>query len=172
MTPLYQRILGPVWAELPAAIREMHDGVSLAAGEADVERGRHPLAWIGAVLMGFPAAGKAKPLRVQFDYDERGETWTREFAEARFSSRQYAGRDHLLCEQFGVMAFAMALVLRDGELQLHTRNWRAFGVPLPLWLAPRSRAYESAEDGVFRFFVEISHPLCGLIVRYNGWLKP
>jgi len=41
-----------------------------------------------------------------------------------------------------------------------------------MWLAPRSNAYESEENGAFRFFVEISHPLTGLIVRYDGWLKP
>jgi hypothetical protein len=24
---------------------------------------------------------------------------------------------------------------------------------------------------VFQFFVELSHPVCGLIVCYKGWLK-
>ncbi len=77
-----------------------------------------------------------------------------------------------MVERFGVLEFAMALV-RDGErLRLVMRAWRAFGVPLPLWLAPCSDAYEAEEGGVFRFFVEISHPIVGLIVRYRGWLKP
>jgi len=43
---------------------------------------------------------------------------------------------------------------------------------LPLALAPRSTAYEFAEDGRFRFHVEVSHPLTGLIARYRGWLVP
>jgi len=45
-----------------------------------------------------------------------------------------------------------------------------FGIPLPRRLAPGGIAYESAEDGRFRFFVEITLPLIGLIVRYQGWL--
>jgi hypothetical protein len=63
-------------------------------------------------------------------------------------------------------------VREEGRLRLVLRRWSAFGVALPLWLAPRSNSYESEQDGVFRFHVEISHPLCGLIVRYRGWLKP
>lgn len=39
-----------------------------------------------------------------------------------------------------------------------------------MWLCPRTDSYEQSEDGKFRFHVEISHPLAGLIVRYRGWL--
>jgi hypothetical protein len=37
---------------------------------------------------------------------------------------------------------------------------------------PSGKAFESVEEGRFRFFVEIAHPLCGLIVRYQGYLRP
>jgi len=46
------------------------------------------------------------------------------------------------------------------------------GIPLPMWLCPRSNTYETVEDGKFRFHVEIGHMLTGLIVRYRGWLVP
>jgi hypothetical protein len=78
----------------------------------------------------------------------------------------------LIIERFGALEFAMALVVEGDRLRLVTRRWSAFGMPLPIWLAPRSNAYESEENGAFRFFVEISHALTGLIVRYDGWLKP
>jgi uncharacterized protein DUF4166 len=52
------------------------------------------------------------------------------------------------------------------------RRWSLFGLPLPLVLAPRIDAYEFVEAGRFRFHVEISHPLTGLIVHYRGWLVP
>jgi hypothetical protein len=64
----------------------------------------------------------------------------------------------------------MALVPEEGRLRLVLRRWSAFGVPLPMWLCPHTKSYESAEDGRFGFHVEISHPLTGLIVRYRGWL--
>lgn len=173
--PLYQRILGEVWAELPERVRATHDGVREAAGVASVERGSNSLAWLAGVMMSFPQAQAEAPVRVRFDVSEREEVWTRIFGAHRFKSAQYEGKgrwERLLVERFGALEFAMALV-RDGErLRLVMRAWRAFGVPLPLWFAPRSNAYETEEGGVFRFFVEISHPLVGLIVRYRGWLKP
>jgi hypothetical protein len=175
MIALYRRVLGERWRELPEPVRTLHDGVAEAAGEADVERGGHLLARLATLMMGFPPVAAATPVHVRFEADELGETWTRRFGDASFSSRQFAGvgRDAgLLCERFGVFEFAMALELSGDQMRLIHRRWRVLGVPLPQWLAPRWRAYESAENGVLRFFVEISHPLCGLIVRYKGWLKP
>ena len=66
----------------------------------------------------------------------------------------------------------MAVVVADGRLELILRRWSFLGLTLPLWLGPRSLAYESGEDDRFRFHVEIALPLVGLIVRYRGWLVP
>ena len=125
--------------------------------------------------MGFPKAGQDVPLRVKFTATDQGESWTRRFGDASFTSVQFAGRgtwQKLLVERFGPLRFAMALVPEeDGRLRLILRHWSAFGIPLPLWLAPRSNSFESAEDGRFCFNVEISHPLAGKIVSYKGWLE-
>jgi len=172
--PLYRKLLGAAWNELPRAVREMHDGVRRAVGTATVERGGNPLAQLGGAMMSFPRAG-AFDVSVTFHADSLRETWRRRFGRFEFSSTQYEGEgrsERLLCERFGALEFAMALVLDGDRLRLVTRGWRAFGVPMPLWLAPRSDAYEAEEDGGFRFHVEISHPLAGLIVRYRGLLKP
>jgi hypothetical protein len=70
------------------------------------------------------------------------------------------------------LTFAMALVPEGARLNLVLRRWSFCGLPLPLWLCPRSDSYEVSEDGHFRFHVDISHPLTGLIVRYRGSLAP
>ncbi len=173
---LYQRILGDAFAALPEPLRVMHDGANGASaeGRASVERGRNPLARLVALVLGFPKPGDEVPVRVSFAVRDGRETWTRTFAGKSFSSAQFAGEgrsDALLCERFGPLTFAMALVLSEGRLDLVLRRWSAFGVPLPLWLAPRSHSFESAEGGAFRFHVEISHPWIGLIVRYRGTLE-
>ncbi len=175
--PLYERILGSAWKELPAEIRAMHQvqTTALAEGRASVERGRGFLARLAGAVIGFPAATADTPVRVRFDVAKGIETWRRSFGAETFHSEQYAGtgRDEgLLCERFGPLTFAMALVLKDGRLSLVLRHWRAFGIPLPMFLCPRSTAHESVEEGRFRFHVEIGHPLTGLIVRYRGWLVP
>lgn len=173
--PLYQRVLGDGWSSLPDSVRAMHDGARVAEGVARVERGSNPIARLAGVLMSFPPARTETPVRVDFDVNAREEVWTRTFGAHHFKSTQHEGKgrwERLLVERFGALEFAMALVCDGERLRLVLRAWRAFGVPLPLWLGPRSDAHEAEEGGVFCFFVEISHPLVGLIVRYRGWLKP
>ncbi|TIP87523.1 MAG: DUF4166 domain-containing protein [Mesorhizobium sp.] len=140
-----------------------------------VERGRNMLGRLTAWLVGFPKPCADIPVRVRFEPGKDGETWTRTFGTHSFSSRQCAGRDRsqqLLCERFGPLTFAMALVAEDARLTLALRHWSIWGLPLPLWLCPRSTSYETVEDGRFRFHVEISHRFTGIIVRYRGWLEP
>lgn len=190
--PLYRRVLGSAWDALPEPVRALHDLETGAAfaGAARVERGLLG-GWI-ADAIGFPRPGEALPLRVELTACDRVETWTRDFAGARFTSTQVAGTGAdkgLLVERFGPLEFLLGLkvegadgtVDRDGNalspagtrLRLVVRGWRAWGIGLPRFLAPFSDAFEQAdEQGRFRFHVEISHPLVGLIVRYRGWLEP
>lgn len=172
---LYERVLGGAWTKLPEIVRIMHDGTAVAEGRARVDRGGSPLALLAGAMMSFPPAGEDVPVRVMFEQTSRGEVWRRTFGAHAFQSLQSEGNGRskrLIVERFGALAFAMALVVEGDRLRLVTRRWSAFGVPLPLWLAPRSEACETEENGAFRFFVEISHPLAGLIVRYSGLLTP
>jgi hypothetical protein len=175
--PLYRRVLGEAWQDLPPEIRALHDldGSVAAEGHAAVERGRGLLARLVAAIVGFPDASADTAVRVDFQAGPEGETWTRTFGTRSFTSRQFAGRgrsERLLCERFGPLTFAMALVPAEGRLRLILRRWSAFGIPLPQSLCPRSDSYEAVEAGRFRFHVDIAHPLTGLIVRYRGWLEP
>jgi len=174
---LYAQILAPAWDELRAEIRAMHtiDRVRVAEGRASVERGANILARLAAWIASFPGTAADTPVTVRFEVENGVETWTRTFGRETFSSRQFAGRgrwDRLLCEQFGPLIFAMALVREDARLRLVLRSWSIFGVRLPMWLCLRMDAFETVEDGRFRFHVEIGHKLTGLIVRYRGRLEP
>jgi hypothetical protein len=173
--PLYARLLGAAWQQLPAPIRRMHeiDAQRVAKGRATVKRGRGLLGRLAASLIGFPPASADTPVAVEFDAANGEEIWRRTFGTRSFSSRQSAGRgrsQYLACEHFGPLRFDMALVADAERLSLVPRGWRLFGLPLPLALGPRSEAYESAENDRFNFHVRISHPLTGLIVQYDGWL--
>jgi Domain of unknown function (DUF4166)/Saccharopine dehydrogenase NADP binding domain len=175
--PLYRRILGDAYATLPQPLQVMHDLRSelTATGVASVERGKGLLARLAAAIVGFPPAGDDVPVEVTFCLKDGCELWQRNFAGQRFESTQEEGEDRsarLMCERFGVFSFAMALVVEGERMRLVMRRWSLFGLSLPLALAPCINAHESAEANRFRFHVEISHPLIGLIVRYRGWLVP
>jgi hypothetical protein len=146
-----------------------------AVGVAEVERGNSLPARLAAFVVGFPRAGKDIPLTVSFRAESGREHWRRTFADRSFTSIQEQGRgrfERLLCERFGPLKVGMALVCDAGRMRLVVRRWSAFGIPLPLSLAPRGDAYEFVEEGRFHFHVEIRHPFTGLIVRYRGWLVP
>lgn len=175
--PLYRRLLGAAWEALPAPIRAVHDvGAGLVAeGRARTEQGPSPPARLIAKLFGFAETAADAPARVRFTIEKGGERWTRALGGGRFSSWQGLGRgrsEGLLVERFGPFAFGLAVVVGDGRLRLVLKRWTAFGMALPLWLAPRAEAHERVEEGRFRFEVTIRLPLVGLIAAYRGWLVP
>lgn len=175
--PLYRRILADAWSLLPDPIRDMHDLHSkrTAEGRATVDRGAGLLARLIARVIGFPAAARDVPVRVDFERLGDTEIWRRTFAGRSFVSRQSAGAgrsDRLIVERFGIFAVALAVVVDGGKLRLVPRGWSCLGIPLPRRLAPTGDTHEHAADGRFNFHVEIGAPLTGLIVRYRGWLAP
>ena len=131
-------------------IRGMHAGdrISWARGRAKVERGRGVLARLAHFIIGFPEAADDAQVSVKFEARHGSESWTRSFDEKSFSSRQFAGRgrsSRLLCESFGPLTFAMALVVDEGRLRLVLRRWSAFGISSPLALPSLQRVRDRRE---------------------------
>jgi hypothetical protein len=175
--PLYREILGDAFDTLPPALRALHGSADERRwhGHAEVRRGTGLLARLAAAIVGFPQAAACVPVSVAFTPEKDGERWTRDFGGRRFSSLQSRGtgrNDYLLVERFGPLRFAMALVAEDGRLYLVPRRWSAFGVPMPRFLMPCGTSFEQEVDGKFRFDVDISMPIVGLIVGYRGTLEP
>lgn len=170
--PLYARVMGAAFDRLPPAVRRLHDVCrnSGAEGEGRVERGRGLLARALAAAMRFPPEG-LWPLHVAFDEQNGIERWTRDFGGHRFASELSAKGDRIV-ERFGPLRFVFDLPSGPDGLEMRLRGWSAFGLPLPLALAPRIGAREWEEEGRFRFEVAASLPLIGEIVRYSGWLVP
>ncbi|WP_188611886.1 SDR family oxidoreductase [Chelatococcus reniformis] len=175
--PLYKAVLGSAFATLPPRLQELHGSAARRqwAGSATVKRGRGPLAALVAALVGFPEAASHMPVTVTFSPENGGERWVRNFGGKSFSSVQSAGQGqdaYLLVERFGRAAFALALVVEDGQLFLVPRRGTILGIPLPRFLLPTGRSCEAERDGEFCFDVEIAMPLVGLIVAYKGSLRP
>ena len=102
------------------------------------------------------------------------EYWQRNFDGKIFLSIQSEGKgydDKLICERFGPFTFGLAVIVDDCRLHLMIRRWNVLGIPLPLFLAPGGSAYEYEKKGMFHFDVNITLPLIGTIVHYQGWLK-
>ncbi|HEY4211827.1 MAG TPA: DUF4166 domain-containing protein [Steroidobacteraceae bacterium] len=175
--PLFQRILGTSWQRLAQPIQQLHSvrQARTFCGHCTVRRGRNPLARFVARVTGFPKQGVDRPLTVRLEPHGNGERWTRSCDGRTFSSTQTAGRggsEWLARETFGPVSVDMALLQEGSNLRYVIRRWALCGIPLPLAWGPRSKALESVHDGLFKFDVEISHALTGLIVHYSGTLRP
>lgn len=168
---LYGRVMGDVFDALPPAVRIMHSivGDGGAEGQATVTRGGNILAKLIANIMRFPPAGD-HVLHVHFTERDGAECWTRDFSGHRFSSHlSQAGQQ--LVERFGPMRFHFDLSGNENGLRMHMQRWTAFGLPMPLFLGPKSNAREWGEGDRFHFDVPISLPLIGPVIHYRGWLN-
>ena len=174
--PLYRRVLGAAWDELPAPVRDLHrvETGRRFAGRATVDRGRGFFAGLIGAFYRFPRAGSDIPVSVLLERSRGGELWQRTFAGRTFRSFQREGEGRGAClvdERFGPVSVGLALVVGEGRLDYVVRRWSFLGIPMPVFMAPGGRTFEHVEGGLFRFHVEIDHPWFGLIVRYQGWLK-
>lgn len=169
--PVYRQVLGDEFEKLPAPVRAMHDfiGDSAAVGTGAVKRGTSPFARLLGWLMRFPPAGDYD---VHVGFTDRGdaERWTRRFGSHQFHSELSADGSHIV-ERFGPMRFAFNLPVDASGLSMVLRSWTAFGIPMPLALAPKIAASESADGGDFLFDVAVAIPLIGPVVEYHGRLR-
>jgi hypothetical protein len=107
---------------------------------------------------------------VTFDESDGKETWIRDFSGVRFSSELSQVGDKLV-ERFGPLRFHFDLPSDVHGLEMQMRKWSMFSIRLPMFLAPRSVAKETADGEDFLFDVRIALPLIGNIVHYHGRLR-
>lgn len=172
ITPIFRRVLGDKFDELPLEIRDSHlsYGARRLVGRASVTRGTGVMERIVAAVVGFPKA--TDDIAVQVIKTPLGdcERWRRTFGTQDFYST-LRPNGQAMTERFGPLTFTFDLNVADGKLHYPVVAGRFLGVPMPRWTLPKSVSFETVEDGKFRFDVSLYAPLTGgLIVRYRGWL--
>lgn len=167
--PLFLRVLGEAFAQLPVPVQALHAGPGDWTGEAEVERGRGLLATLCARLTRLPQAGD-QPVRVEIRCDADGERWVRRYGRAHaMPSRLWFGHGRLR-ERLGPVFLEYALAADPACLLWRVSAARCFGCPLPARWFAGVIARESGADGRYRFDVRAELPGVGLLVHYRGWL--
>ncbi|MEO9874297.1 MAG: DUF4166 domain-containing protein [Anderseniella sp.] len=165
---------------MPVTLRALHGhaGVPVWSGRSEVIAANWFLPRLVAKLFGFPASGSEIPVTVTVDreFGEDGfsnEIWVRNFAGQRFSSVLSHHEDGTFWETFGPVSFRLGLAADHENLEMPVTGWKLGPLPLPRFLAPRSRTREyEDEQGRFCFDVELTLPGLGLFAHYKGWLMP
>jgi hypothetical protein len=176
-TSPFHHVLGSAFGALPIKVQELHSvtGVNRWSGVADVKRGKGVIAQLICSAIGFPKTATNVPVEVTIQPEANGERWIRNFGGKKFSSLQQRGtkkNEYLLVESFGIFDVGVALVVERDRLYFVPRRWTCIGIPMPKTLLPAGRSYETEKQGQFCFNIEISAPLIGLVVAYEGSLTP
>jgi len=169
--PLWRRILGEDFDQLPVAIRQMFDqsGHRYARGFSDVECGSHPLARLCILLSGFPKPGRDIPTSILFEAQGDTDMWHRSFGRRRFASA-HRGKDGTLYECFGALTFVFRLSADAAGVTFKIVETRLFGIPLPRFISPEIAATQRQSQGRFRFEITVDLPYIGHMVKMVGQL--
>ena len=172
---LYRRVLGRAYSVLSEAGQRLHDGAGGNwSGRCSVEGPTNLAGQLVARLFALPPATADAPLEVDFVVRGGRETWIRRVGGREMRSEQYIGLRRpggWIVERFGPFAFDLAVLAKDGRLELVMAGMRFAGMPLPRFCWPLIKAVETEdEEGRFRFDVEIGLPWIGRLVRYRGFL--
>jgi hypothetical protein len=172
--PLYARIMGETYAQLPEITRRLHRGrpAITAEGEAAVVGAKNSAGRLIAKLFGFPAEASRVPVRVLIESRDGKEYWTRFFYDKPMRSVMQRAGDGVIKESFGAISIRMVLVGRPDGLDMVRSSGRIGPIPLPSFLLPTIKAEERVEGSRrHRFDVEIGLPLVGRLVAYRGYLE-
>lgn len=171
---LYPRLLGPVWFELPEAIRSLHSEVPLRAhGRMRVVNGQGTLARAVIRLLRKPRANGSVDVRLEIARNADGEAWCRTFDGVRLETRQHEAAPGVLAERSGRLEFRFRLVANQDALRYEQMNASIRVGPvrlrLPSPLAPKIEARERpCGSTCVQVQVRITWPPAGLILAYDG----
>ncbi len=174
--PIFETALGrDVFAMLPTVTSALHQPspTGVWCGEGSAEAGTNGFARLLASLFNLPGRAANVPIRVIIDGQADGsERWARVWPDGTMRSvMSHPGRgDGRIEEHFGPFAFVLKLGGHSHGIDMKLIGARGFGVPIPRMLLPRIVASERAEGERHLFDVEISLPLVGSLVHYQGWL--
>jgi hypothetical protein len=168
---LFHRALGDAFSSLPLALQTIHDDSArkVWSGRCDIEQGRGLLIRLMGAIASLPPTGRDVPVSVEIAANAVSETWTRNFGGhvMRSTLKLHNG---LLSERLGPVALRFELCNEQGAIEWRLRAVRYLGLPLPTRFFAGICARETLADNRYTFYVHVSLPLLGLLIRYQGWL--
>ena len=173
---LVKRWFGDRFADLHPLLQQLHVEGGNLKGRVDISYGKSVAGILGrriAHKMRLPKAGSHE-LLVTITHDDVYMHWSRRFDDQQVVESLFQPVGHLndgyWIESTGPLEMWLTVDVKDGGWYWRCLKVYLFGCPIPLWLIPNTDAYKVIEDDKYRFHVSFSHPLFGVLVKYEGIL--
>lgn len=169
---------GDNFKELDPLLQKLHIEGGALSGVVDLTHGKGLAGLLGRRLasqLGLPIKAGAVDFKVEIKHSKDRLFWNRTFGVDHKLSSIFVPHgnypDGYWKESLGKLNLELGVDIVNGGWYWTQRNVKFFGIRLPLWLFPRSRAYKNIVDGQYYFSVTFTLPLIGKILSYNGTLN-
>lgn len=173
--PLYALLLGPARAALAPPVDILHTTSPRARGVFRVARGGGWLARLVGWVLRLPAAGASRSIALCVERSPGEERWIRDFGGQLLRSVQWR-EGELLIEEMNLVQCCFRLEVEGGELRFRQVGakvgLRGWTIPLPRALWPRVEGRARGEGAEVAVAVKIEAPVVGLLVSYEGRVRP
>jgi hypothetical protein len=175
---LVERWFGAGFTQLHPLLQQLHRQGGRLHGQVDLHFGNGLAGLVGARLatrLGIPTTRNQVAFEVEIHSDADNLHWNRCFADgaqlrSTFQPRDSWPQGHWL-ETTGPLSLALAVDIHQGGWYWRPLKAWLHGIPVPLWLLPRTQAHKRIENGQYHFYVGFSLPLLGTLFSYSGALQ-
>lgn len=168
---------GSSFKELSPELQKLHRQGGKLSGRVNIQFGSGLAGMLGkriARKLGIPLEDSSN-LSVEIFHDKNELHWNRTFNSAQKMESVFkpvgTHKEGYWLEKTGALHLKLTVEIKDGGWYWKCLGYKVFGVPLPVWLFPGSKAYKLVEDRNYRFYVGFFAPFIGKLLSYEGTLK-
>jgi len=173
-----QRWFGPKFTELHPLLQRVHLEGAQLVGIVDIHFADGISGAFGRRLakkLGIPVKGGQHQLKVDIAHRDDGMHWDRCFDDADYMRSVFrpigTWADGYWIEDTGPLKMRLTVDVENGGWYWRCLEMRLFGLRIPLWMFPNSKAYKTIENGLYKFYVGFSLPGIGTFLSYSGSLS-
>lgn len=174
---LVKNWLGEQFKNLHPLLQKLHLTGGQLSGDVHISFGTGIAGAIGRKLakkMHFPGPGTHQ-LKINISHSLHGLAWERSFnSQAPVTSlfKPIGNIDSgYWIESTGPLEMKLTVDIINGGWFWRCLSVNFLGIPIPKWLIPHTNAYKTIDNDLYRFHVELSLPLIGPLVSYQGLLE-
>lgn len=178
MSGIVQAWFGDAFAGLHPQLRALHQRGGVMGGDVEVAFGTGLAGAIGRRLarrLGVPTTSGIHRLEVEIRSDDEALHWNRTFdGRDEFRSSFVPAGNHptgFWLERSGAFELELGVDVIDGGWHWQHRATRFRGLRMPKLLHPATSASKRVDGGLYRFAVDVRHPLLGRLFAYSGNLS-